>query len=47
MFYGRLRGPGSTLAVIGGTGRYHDARGTPTLRLVDEHHARWVFALGR
>jgi allene oxide cyclase len=43
MFYGLLRGPNSTLAVIGGTGRYHSARGTLTLRTLDQHRTRWTF----
>jgi hypothetical protein len=47
MFYGLLRGPSSTLAVIGGTGRYRRARGTLTLRTLDEHRTRWTFALAR
>jgi hypothetical protein len=47
MFYGLLYGPRSTLAVIGGTGRYRHARGTLTLRLLDEHRTRWTFALER
>lgn len=47
MFYGLLRGPRSTLAVIGGTGRYRHARGTLTLRTLDEHRTRWTFALAR
>ena len=47
MFYGLLYGPRSTLAVIGGTGRYRHARGTLTLRLLDEHRTRWTFALAR
>jgi hypothetical protein len=45
-FYGLLYGPHSTLAVIGGTGRYRHARGTLTLRLLGEHRTRWTFALG-
>ena len=45
IFYGLLHGPRSTLAVIGGTGRYHRSRGTLTLRLLDEHRTRWTFAL--
>jgi hypothetical protein len=45
MFYGLLHGPRSTLAVIGGTGRYRDARGTLALRTLDEHRTRWTFAL--
>jgi hypothetical protein len=45
MFYGLLQGPRSTLAVIGGTGRYRRARGTVTLRTLDEHRTRWTFAL--
>ena len=47
MFYGLLHGPHSTLAVIGGTGRYRHARGTLTLRTLDEHRTRWTFALAR
>jgi len=47
MFYGLLRGQRSTLAVIGGTGRYRHARGTLTLRMLDEHRTRWTFALAR
>jgi Dirigent-like protein len=47
MFYGLLHGPRSTLAVIGGTGRYRHARGTLTLRTLDEHRTRWTFALAR
>ena len=47
MFYGLLRGPRSTLAVIGGTGRYRHARGTLTLRTLDEHRTRWTFASSR
>ena len=45
MFYGLLHGPRSTLAVIGGTGRYRHARGALTLRTLDEHRTRWTFAL--
>jgi hypothetical protein len=44
-FYGLLHGPRPTLAVIGGTGRYRQARGTLTLRPLDEHRTRWTFAL--
>jgi hypothetical protein len=47
MFYGLLHGPRSTLAVIGGTGHYRHARGTLTLRPLDEHNTRWTFALAR
>jgi hypothetical protein len=47
MFYGLLTGPRSTLAVIGGTRRYRDARGTLTLRTLDAHRTRWTFALTR
>jgi hypothetical protein len=47
MFYGLLYGPRSTVAVIGGTGRYRHARGTLTLRTLDEHRTRWTFALAR
>jgi hypothetical protein len=47
MFYGLLHGPRSTLAVIGGTGRYRGARGALTLRTRDEHRTRWTFALTR
>jgi hypothetical protein len=45
MFYGLLVGPRSTLAVIGGTGRYRRARGTLALRTLDEHRTRWTFAV--
>jgi allene oxide cyclase-like protein len=45
MFYGLLHGPRSTLAVIGGTGRYRHAHGTLTLLPLDEHRSRWTFAL--
>ena len=44
MFYGLLRGPRSTLAVIGGTGRYRHTRGTLTLHTLDQHRTRWTFA---
>jgi hypothetical protein len=47
MFYGLLHGPRSTLAVIGGTGRYRHTRGTLTLHTLDEHRTRWTFALTR
>jgi hypothetical protein len=47
MFYGLLHGPRSTLAVIGGTGRYRRARGTLALRTLDEHRTRWTFGLAR
>jgi hypothetical protein len=47
MFYGLLHGPRSTLAVIGGTGRFQHARGTLTLRTLDHHRTRWTFALTR
>jgi hypothetical protein len=47
MFYGLLRGPRSTLAVIGGTRHYRNAGGTLTLRTLDDHRTRWIFALTR
>lgn len=47
MFYGLLYGPRSTLAVVGGTGRHRAARGTLTLRTLDEHRTRWTFDLVR
>ena len=47
MFYGLLQGPRSTLAVIGGTGRYRHARGALTLRTLDAHRTRWTFGLSR
>jgi hypothetical protein len=47
VFYGLLRGERSTLAVIGGTGRYSHARGTLALRTLDEHRTRWTFAVAR
>jgi hypothetical protein len=47
MFYGLLTGPRSTLAVIGGTRRYRDARGTLALQTLDAHRTLWTFALAR
>lgn len=45
MFYGLLMGPRSTLAVIGGTGRYRRARGTLVVRTLNAHRTRWTFSI--
>ena len=44
---GSLRPRRTTLAVIGGTGRYRHAPGTLTLGLLDERDTCWTFALAR
>ena len=43
--FGPLNGPRSTLAVVGGTGRYSGVRGEVRMRPLTEHRTEWLLKL--